>query len=90
MQTTFDHTFRADLMKSNIFRNEQDANECSKMLQRSNFQDRTTSKALPTTRTIVTRSIDKRSNIAVTKKIASTASPERLTFVLKRPTSRDA
>ena len=52
MQTTFDHTFRADLMKSNIFRNEQDANEFSKMLQRSIFLDRTTSKALPTTSTI--------------------------------------
>ena len=68
MQTTFDHTVRADLMKSNIFRNEQDANECSKMLQLSNFLDRTTSKALPNTSMIITRSIDKRSKIAVTKK----------------------
>ena len=75
MQTTFDHTFRADLMKSNIFRYEQDANECSKMLQRSNFLDRTTSKALPNTSTIITRSIIKYSKTAVTKKIASTASP---------------
>ena len=75
MQTTFDHTFRADLMKSNIFQYEQDANECSKMLQRSNFLDRTTSKALPNTSTIITRSIVERSKTAVTKKIASTASP---------------
>ena len=75
MHTTFDHTFRADLMKSNIFRYEQDAHECSKMLQRSNFLDRTTSKALPDTSTIITRPIGKLSKIAVAKKIASTASP---------------
>ena len=75
METTFDHTFRADLMKSGIFRYEQDANECSKMLQRSNFLDRTTSKALPDTSTIITRSIVERSKIAVTKKIALTALP---------------
>ena len=76
MQTTFDHTFRADLMKSNIFRNEQDANECSKMLQRSDFLDRTTSKALPNTSTIITRSIVERSKTDVTKKIASSTSPQ--------------
>ena len=76
MHTAFGHTFRADLMKSNIFRYEQDANECSKMLQRSNFLDRTTSKALPTTRTIITRSIVERSKTAVTKKIASTTLPQ--------------
>ena len=67
MQTTFDHTFRADLMKSNIFLYEQDATGCSKMLQRSNFLGRTTSKALPDTGTIITRSIVKHSKIAVTK-----------------------
>ena len=74
MLTTVDHTFRADVMKSNIFRYEQDANGCSKILQRSNFLDRTTSKALPDTSTIITRSIVKLSKIAVAKKIASTAS----------------
>ena len=58
---------------------EQDANECSKMLQRSNFfLDRTTSKALPNTSTIITRSIVERSKTAVTKKIASTTSPSLL------------
>ena len=82
MQTTFDYTFRADLMKSNIFRYEQDANGLSRMqtdalkcFSDRIFWDRTTSKALPDTSTIITRLIVKGSKIAVTKKIASTASP---------------
>ena len=78
MQTTFNHTFPADLMKSNLFLYEQDAHECSKMLQRSNILDQTTSKALPDTSTIITRPIGKLSKIAVAKKIASNASPSAL------------
>ena len=78
MQTTFNHTFPADLMKSILFLYEQAAHECSKMLQRSNILDQTTSKALPDTSTIITRSIVKLSKIAVAKKIALTASPPAL------------
>ena len=54
-----------------------------KMLRQSNFLDRTTSKALQDTSTIITGSIGKLSKIAVAKKIASTTSPS----VLRRATN---